>query len=81
MYRQRTSSFQLTSLVTGLMTRLWCRKADPLFITVLAHLGPLAEFECLVSCHGYVLGGPFSPYAETLYVLRGRGELRLLDVI
>ncbi|XP_042884545.1 inositol polyphosphate-4-phosphatase type I A-like isoform X3 [Penaeus japonicus] len=42
----------LTSLVTGLMTRLWCRKADPLFITVLAHLGPLAEFESLVSCHG-----------------------------
>ncbi|XP_050686414.1 inositol polyphosphate-4-phosphatase type I A-like isoform X1 [Eriocheir sinensis] len=42
----------LTSLVTGLMTRLWCRKADPLFVTVLAHLGPLAEFECLVSCHG-----------------------------
>lgn len=42
----------LTSLVTSLMTRLWCRKADPLFVTVLAHLGPLAEFECLVSCHG-----------------------------
>ncbi|XP_064086446.1 inositol polyphosphate-4-phosphatase type I A-like isoform X4 [Macrobrachium nipponense] len=42
----------LTSLVTSLMTRLWCRKADPLFLTVLAHLGPLAEFECLVSCHG-----------------------------
>ncbi|KAG0723460.1 Type II inositol 3,4-bisphosphate 4-phosphatase [Chionoecetes opilio] len=45
----------LTSLVTGLMTRLWCRKADPLFVTVLAHLGPLAEFECLVSCHGWVI--------------------------
>nr|XP_053629315.1 inositol polyphosphate-4-phosphatase type I A-like isoform X2 [Cherax quadricarinatus] len=42
----------LTTLVTSLMTRLWCRKADPLFVTVLAHLGPLAEFECLVSCHG-----------------------------
>ncbi|KAK3872993.1 hypothetical protein Pcinc_021955 [Petrolisthes cinctipes] len=42
----------LTALVTALMTRLWCRKADPLFVTVLAHLGPLAEFECLVSCHG-----------------------------
>ncbi|XP_068243281.1 inositol polyphosphate-4-phosphatase type I A isoform X3 [Palaemon carinicauda] len=42
----------LTSLVSSLMTRLWCRKADPLFLTVLAHLGPLAEFECLVSCHG-----------------------------
>lgn len=42
----------LTSLVTGLMTRLWCRKADPLFITILSQLGPLAEFECLLSCHG-----------------------------
>ncbi|KAK7074206.1 Type I inositol 3,4-bisphosphate 4-phosphatase [Halocaridina rubra] len=42
----------LTSLVTSLMTRLWCRKADPLFLTILAHLGPLAEFESLVSCHG-----------------------------
>ncbi|XP_069194385.1 inositol polyphosphate-4-phosphatase type I A isoform X2 [Procambarus clarkii] len=42
----------LTTLVTSLMTRLWCRKADPLFVTVLAYLGPLAEFECLVSCHG-----------------------------
>ncbi|KAG7171447.1 Inositol polyphosphate-4-phosphatase type I A-like [Homarus americanus] len=42
----------LTALVTSLMTRLWCRKADPLFVTVLAHLGPLAEFECLVSCLG-----------------------------
>lgn len=42
----------LTALVTSLMTRLWCRKADPLFVTVLAHLGPLAEFECLLTCHG-----------------------------
>lgn len=44
--------FQLTSLVTGLMTRLWCHKADPSFVTVLASLGPLAHFEGLLSYYG-----------------------------
>ncbi|XP_031346437.1 inositol polyphosphate-4-phosphatase type I A isoform X2 [Photinus pyralis] len=42
----------LTSLVTGLMTRLWCHKPDPAFITCLTSLGPLACFECLLSFHG-----------------------------
>lgn len=43
---------QLTSLVTGLMTRLWCNKLDPAFVTVLSTLGPLACFEGLLSYYG-----------------------------
>ncbi|XP_049819247.1 inositol polyphosphate-4-phosphatase type I A isoform X2 [Aethina tumida] len=42
----------LTSLVSGLMTRLWCHKADPAFVTVLSTLGPLAGFEGLLSYYG-----------------------------
>ncbi|GJQ70689.1 hypothetical protein Trydic_g624 [Trypoxylus dichotomus] len=42
----------LTALVTGLMTRLWCQKPDPAFVTCLISLGPLAGFECLLSYHG-----------------------------
>lgn len=42
----------LTSLVCGLMTRLWCHKPDPAFIIILSKLGPLACFECLLSYHG-----------------------------
>lgn len=44
--------FQLTALVTGLMTRLWCHKLDPGFVTVLSTLGPLACFEGLLSYYG-----------------------------
>ncbi|KAK6627289.1 hypothetical protein RUM44_009766 [Polyplax serrata] len=42
----------LTSLVTGLMARLWCQKPDPTFLLVLTSLGPLASFEGLLSYHG-----------------------------
>ncbi|CAH0545896.1 unnamed protein product [Brassicogethes aeneus] len=42
----------LTSLVSGLMTRLWCHKADPAFVTLLSTLGPLASFEGLLSYYG-----------------------------
>ncbi|KAF2894719.1 hypothetical protein ILUMI_11457 [Ignelater luminosus] len=42
----------LTSLISGLMTRLWCHKPDPAFIICLSTLGPLACFECLLSYHG-----------------------------
>lgn len=42
----------LTSIVCGLMTRLWCHKPDPAFIIILCKLGPLACFECLLSYHG-----------------------------
>ncbi|KAK9744541.1 PH domain [Popillia japonica] len=42
----------LTALVTGLMTRLWCHKPDPAFVTCLISLGPLIGFECLLSYHG-----------------------------
>ncbi|KAJ3662062.1 hypothetical protein Zmor_006427 [Zophobas morio] len=45
-------SQSLTSLVAGLMTRLWCHKPDPTFVTVLSTLGPLACFESLLSYHG-----------------------------
>lgn len=44
--------FQLTALVTGLMTRLWGHKLDPAFITVLSTLGPLVCFEGLLSYYG-----------------------------
>lgn len=42
----------LTSLVAALMTRLWCYKPDPVFITCLSTLGPLAYFESLLSYYG-----------------------------
>ncbi|CAG9770961.1 unnamed protein product [Ceutorhynchus assimilis] len=42
----------LTSLVTGLMTRLWCHKPDPAYVTTLSQLGPLAHFEGLLSYYG-----------------------------
>ncbi|KAL0280261.1 UNVERIFIED_CONTAM: hypothetical protein PYX00_001605 [Menopon gallinae] len=42
----------LTSLVTGLMTKLWCQKPDPAFLLILCSLGPLASFESLLSYHG-----------------------------
>ncbi|XP_065160190.1 inositol polyphosphate-4-phosphatase type I A-like isoform X2 [Atheta coriaria] len=42
----------LTSLVAALMTRLWCQKPDPAFVTCLSTLGPLACFEGLLSYHG-----------------------------
>ncbi|CAG9821777.1 unnamed protein product [Phaedon cochleariae] len=42
----------LTSLVTGLMTKLWCHKPDPAFVAQSAALGPLACFEGLLSHYG-----------------------------
>ncbi|XP_025832000.1 type I inositol 3,4-bisphosphate 4-phosphatase isoform X2 [Agrilus planipennis] len=42
----------LTSLVSALLTRLWCHKPDPSFVTCLVSLGPLACFECYLSYHG-----------------------------
>ncbi|KAF7283770.1 hypothetical protein GWI33_023017 [Rhynchophorus ferrugineus] len=42
----------LTALVTGLMTKLWCHKSDPAYVTTLGQLGPLAHFEGLLSYHG-----------------------------
>ncbi|XP_050301479.1 inositol polyphosphate-4-phosphatase type I A isoform X2 [Anthonomus grandis grandis] len=42
----------LTSLVVGLMTRLWCHKADPAYVATLGQLGPLAHFEGLLSYYG-----------------------------
>ncbi|CAG9864295.1 unnamed protein product [Phyllotreta striolata] len=42
----------LTSLVTGLLVRLWCHKPDLNFITLLSGLGPLAHFEGLLSYYG-----------------------------
>ncbi|KAG8198212.1 hypothetical protein JTE90_015309 [Oedothorax gibbosus] len=46
----------LTSLVTGLMTRLWCRSPDPMFIHMLRTVGVLCHFECLLSCYGDEMG-------------------------
>ncbi|XP_019766276.2 inositol polyphosphate-4-phosphatase type I A isoform X2 [Dendroctonus ponderosae] len=42
----------LSSLATGLMTRLWCHKPDPAYIATLGQLGPLAHFEGLLSYYG-----------------------------
>ncbi|KAJ8866130.1 hypothetical protein PR048_033654 [Dryococelus australis] len=42
----------LTSLVTGLMAKLWCQKPDPAFLAVLSVLGPLVSFEGLLSYYG-----------------------------
>ncbi|XP_073974232.1 inositol polyphosphate-4-phosphatase type I A isoform X1 [Rhodnius prolixus] len=45
-------SHALTSLVTGLMAKLWCQKADPVFLHCLASIGPLVSFEALLSYYG-----------------------------
>ncbi|XP_046998595.1 inositol polyphosphate-4-phosphatase type I A isoform X1 [Schistocerca americana] len=45
-------SQSLTSLVTGLMAKLWCQKPDPTFLLVLTTLGPLVSFEGLLSYYG-----------------------------
>ncbi|GBN84571.1 Type II inositol 3,4-bisphosphate 4-phosphatase, partial [Araneus ventricosus] len=49
-------SQSLTSLVTGLMTRLWCRNPDSMFIHMLRTLGVLCHFEGLLSCYGDEMG-------------------------
>lgn len=46
----------LTSLVTGLMTRLWCRNPDSMFIHILKTVGVLCHFEGLLSCYGDEMG-------------------------
>ncbi|GFY71964.1 inositol polyphosphate-4-phosphatase type I A [Trichonephila inaurata madagascariensis] len=46
----------LTSLVTGLMTRLWCRSPDSMFIHMLRTVGVLCHFEGLLSCYGDEMG-------------------------
>ena len=42
-------AFQLTSLVSGLMSRLWCRKPDPTFLYVVSRLGPLVTFHSFLT--------------------------------
>ena len=42
----------LTALVASLVSRLWCRPPDPLFLSVLSSLGPVVCFEGLLSMHG-----------------------------
>ena len=44
-------SFQLTSLVTSLMTQLRVRITDAHFLQQLVRVGVLVEFESLLSCH------------------------------
>lgn len=43
---------QLTSLVSGLMAKLWCQKPDPTFLLILSSVGPLVSFEGLLSYYG-----------------------------
>jgi inositol polyphosphate-4-phosphatase len=38
--------------VSGLMAKLWCQKPDPMFLHILMTIGPLAEFEGLLSYYG-----------------------------
>ncbi|CAD1478010.1 unnamed protein product [Heterotrigona itama] len=42
----------LTSLVSGLMAKLWCQRPDPMFLLILTTLGPLVSFEGLLSYYG-----------------------------
>ncbi|XP_012140220.1 inositol polyphosphate-4-phosphatase type I A isoform X2 [Megachile rotundata] len=42
----------LTSLVSGIMAKLWCQRPDPMFLLILTTLGPLASFEGLLSYYG-----------------------------
>ncbi|XP_034174729.2 inositol polyphosphate-4-phosphatase type I A isoform X1 [Osmia lignaria lignaria] len=42
----------LTSLVTGIMAKLWCQRPDPMFLLILTTLGPLVSFEGLLSYYG-----------------------------
>jgi len=42
----------LTSLVSALMSRLWCHQPDPTFLALLTTIGPLVCFEGLLSLHG-----------------------------
>ncbi len=44
--------FQLTALISGLMAKLWCQKIDPVFLHILISIGPLVEFEGLLSYYG-----------------------------
>ncbi|XP_040173321.1 inositol polyphosphate-4-phosphatase type I A isoform X2 [Anopheles arabiensis] len=53
MYRRDVCFSQaLTSLVAGLMAKLWGQNVTENFISVLVHLGPLAYFEGLLSLYG-----------------------------
>ncbi|XP_075229404.1 inositol polyphosphate-4-phosphatase type I A isoform X2 [Lycorma delicatula] len=52
-YRRHVCFSQaLTSLVTGLMAKLWCQKPDPTFLLILSSIGPLVSFEALLSYYG-----------------------------
>ncbi|XP_076171479.1 inositol polyphosphate-4-phosphatase type I A isoform X2 [Ptiloglossa arizonensis] len=42
----------LTSLVSGIMVKLWCQRPDPIFLLILTTLGPLVSFEGLLSYYG-----------------------------
>lgn len=50
--RDAVFSQALTSVVTGIMTLLWCRPADPLLLEQIIAAGLLIEFEGLLSCYG-----------------------------
>ncbi|KAL7643148.1 UNVERIFIED_CONTAM: hypothetical protein RMT77_006438 [Armadillidium vulgare] len=41
----------LTALVTGLLTKIWCKKVDANFVEILTKIGPLALFEGLLTCY------------------------------
>lgn len=52
-YRRHVCFSQsLTSLVAGLMAKLWCQKPDPTFLLILSTMGPLVSFEGLLSYYG-----------------------------
>lgn len=34
------------------MAKLWCQKTDPIFLQILMSIGPLVEFEGLLSYYG-----------------------------
>ncbi|XP_043247281.1 inositol polyphosphate-4-phosphatase type I A-like isoform X2 [Amphibalanus amphitrite] len=49
-------SHAVTAASVGLLTRLWCRPADPAFMEQLASVGPLLQFEGLLSYYGHEAG-------------------------
>ena len=59
----------LTSLVTGLMTRLWCTPSSPeedeTFLRICTQLGPLVSFESLLSLYG----GEISMFNDMIVVV------------
>uniref|UniRef100_T1IR47 PH domain-containing protein n=1 Tax=Strigamia maritima TaxID=126957 RepID=T1IR47_STRMM len=54
--RNIVNSYALTSVVASLMTKLWCHRPDPVFLSRLCKFGVLTQFEGLLSCYSDEMG-------------------------